>query len=126
MIKNTDLWAEGKYIDLWTIPHIMAGIILAGLINLFGVHFWLNIIISTLIMIGWEFFELYALDVHEQFTNKIMDVVTGIFGFLVMYWFIVKYTIGPIFPYLAVLIVIYLLLNTWGLYAHYNKIKSNS
>ena len=123
MIDNADLWAEGKYIDFWTIPHLLTGIILVGLLNWLRIDFWPNFLISSIIIVGWEFFELHILNIHEHLTNTIMDVVTGIFGFLFMYGLIIKYSIDLIIPYLLALIVIYLLLNVWGLFAYYYRVK---
>ena len=113
-----DYWVEGRYVDLWTIPHILAGVVLAGFLNWFSLSFWSNIIISMLIIIGWEFFELYMLDIHEHIPNKIMDVLTGLIGFLGMHYFINIFSIGPIIPYLIILTIIYISFNIWGYLVH--------
>jgi len=117
-IDHSKLWEEGKYVDLWTIPHILAGVLLSGYLYWLDVPFWLNLLITLFIIIGWEFFELHFLNVHEHLSNKIMDVITGILGFFAMYSLIIKYSMQTIVPYLVGLTVIYLFLNSWGFLAY--------
>lgn len=123
MSYNARLWEEGKYVDLWTLPHILSGVIMAGIFNWLSLIFWPNLLISAALMIGWEFFELYALHVHEHLTNKVMDVVTGLLGFFTMYSLIIKYSAAAISPYLIALIIIYACLNTWGYLSYKRRIN---
>lgn len=123
--KKIDIWAEGKYIDLWSIPHVLSGIILFMIFQYLGMGFWFNFILATIIMTWWEFFEEHFMNVNEYITNKIMDVVTGIIGWLVIYFLIVYYGVSKIFPYFLITVAIYLLLNFWGLSAHLNRVKKN-
>ena len=119
-IDHSKLWAEGKYVDLWTIPHILSGVIMAGSFYWLGFSFWPNIISSIILMIGWEFFELHFLGIHEHLSNKVMDVVTGIIGFFAMYGFIIKYSINKLTTPLSIIIIIFIFLNFWG-YLAYEK-----
>jgi hypothetical protein len=125
-INNADLWKEGKYVDMWSIPHVLCGVILVGVFYYFKIGFWPNLILSTIIMIAWEFFELYVLDVHEYITNKIMDVVTGLIGFFIMYTLIIKFSIKTMTPWLVAVIIIWLLLNYLGSKAHKTKVDSKN
>lgn len=118
MIDHAKLWSEGKYIDLWTIPHILAGVVLAGFLDWLGFPFWSNFLISSFFIIGWEFFERRFLNIHEHLTNKIMDVLTGWLGFLVTYSLITRFSLEKLAPYLISLTVVYLLLNLWGFLAY--------
>ena len=111
---------------MWSIPHILCGVVLVGVFCYFKIKFWPNLILSTLIMIGWEFFELYVLNVHEYITNKIMDVVTGLIGFFVTYAFILKFGIKNMLPWLAVVTIIWLLLNYLGFKAHKTRQDSKN
>ena len=119
-INHARLWAERKYVDLWTIPHLLAGVVLVGLFEWFGLDFWLNFVLSFLLIVGWEFFELIFLGIHEHITNKVIDVVSGLVGFFLMYGLIIKYSITSIFPYLMVIISLFIILNIWG-YIAYEK-----
>jgi hypothetical protein len=123
MSFNARLWEEGKYVDMWSIPHILSGVIMAGLFNWLGIGFWLNLLLSTALMIGWEFFELFVLGVHEHMTNKVMDVVTGLLGFFTSYSLINKYSVTPLIPYLIFVIIIYAFLNTWGYLSYKRRVN---
>ena len=123
MTYNARLWDEGKYIDLWTVPHIMSGVIMAGLFYWLGFGFWTNLLASAGLMVIWEFFELYALGVHEHMTNKVSDVVTGLLGFAATYSLINKYSIGRLVPYLIAVFIIYAFLNTWGYLSYKRRIN---
>ena len=125
-INHADLWREGKYVDMWSIPHVLCGVILVGIFCYFRVEFWPNLILSTLIMVGWEFFELYVLDVHEYLTNKIMDIVTGLFGFFIMFALILIFGIKTMLPWLMAVIIIWLVLNYWGFKAHKTRVDSKN
>ncbi len=120
-LDHAKLWGEGRYIDLWTIPHILAGVLLCGFLYWFGVTFWLNITISSILIIGWEFFEFHFLGVHEHFTNSLMDIIVALIGFGITYAFIIKYSMPTVIPYLLALTVIYIFLNSWGYMAYKRK-----
>lgn len=122
-MKKFDIWSEGKYIDMWSIPHVLSGVILAILFNSLGMGLGLNFILSTIIMTWWEFFEWRFMNVHEYITNKIMDVVTGIIGFMITYPLLIKYGFSIILPYFLFMIFAFLVLNFLGLQAHLKRIK---
>jgi len=118
-----DLYKEGKYIDLWSVPHVLSGVILAIIFNHLGMSFWLNFILSIIIMTWWEFFEEHVLNAREFLTNKIMDVVTGVIGFIIVYPFIIKYGFSVLFPYLLLIIYAFLMFNLAGFRAHLIRIS---
>ena len=120
-INHAKLWAEGKYVDLWTIPHILAGVLLGGYLYWFGIPFGINLTITAILVISWEFFELHFLGVHEHFTNSLMDIIVALIGFWLTYILIIKYTVTLIIPYLLALTAIYLFLNAWGFLAYKRK-----
>jgi hypothetical protein len=124
MTLKSDIWKEGKYIDLWTIPHVLSGVVFAGFLDYFGFNFLGNFLIYSFFNIGWEFFELYAFNVHEHIPNKIMDVVTGWIGFFVMYLLIIKIDIALIIPYLYALTALFIILNALGFYAYLKRKKN--
>jgi hypothetical protein len=120
-INHTKLWAEGRYVDLWTIPHILAGVLLGGYLYWFGVPLLINITITAVLIISWEFFELHFLGVHEHLTNSLMDILVALIGFIITHIFIIKYSIEIVFPYLLALTIIYIFLNSWGFLAYKRK-----
>ena len=120
-IDHAKLWSEGRYVDLWTIPHILAGVLLAGYFYWLGILFITNLLITTLLVIAWEFFELHFLGVHEHFTNSVTDIVVALIGFAITYGFIINYPFATIIPYLLGLTAIYIILNSWGFLAYKRK-----
>jgi len=118
MIDHAKLWSEKKYIDTWSIPHLLAGVVLVGIFSWLGFSFWPNLILSFLLIIGWEFFELYILGIHEHYSNKVMDVILGIIGFFIMYAFILKYNIYHMINELLFITIVFLFLNAWGFLAY--------
>jgi len=120
-IDHAKLWSEGRYVDLWTIPHILAGVLLGGFLYWLGVSFIINLLITTLLVIAWEFFELHFLGVHEHFTNSLTDIVVALIGFIITYAFIIKYSMETVIPYLLALTAIYIFLNSWGFLAYKKK-----
>ena len=120
-IDHAKLWAEGRYIDLWTIPHILAGVLLGGYLYWLGVSFEINLAVTTILVISWEFFELHFLGVHEYFTNSLMDIIVALIGFAFMYFLIIKYSLETVIPHLLVLTAVYIFLNAWGFLAYQKK-----
>jgi len=120
-LDHAKLWGEGRYIDLWTIPHILAGVLLCGFLYWFGISLPINIIITSIIVIGWEFFEFHFLGVHEHLTNSFIDILVALIGFAITFSFIIKYSIEIVLPYLFILTIIYIVLNAWGFLAYKRK-----
>jgi len=123
MSKKLDLWKEGKYVDLWTIPHVIFGGISMFIFSYLGLNLLLNFLISVFIMVFWEFFELYFLGVKEHLPNKVMDVVTGIIGFGIMYYLARTYELSSLWIYFWIMLVVWLALNLFGLYASRKRNK---
>lgn len=121
MLNSDLIWKEGRYIDFWSIPHIIIGALLVWIFEFVGFGFYFNLGLSFVLILGWEFFELYALDVHEHFPNKFMDVITGIFGFFIMYYFIQEKGLMSLLNIEIFLGLIYLVLCGWGLGHYYRK-----
>jgi hypothetical protein len=117
------IWQEGKYLDFWSIPHIIIGALLVWIFWFIGLNIYWNFIGSFFLILGWEFFELYVLDVHEHFPNKVFDVLTGVIGFFIMYYFIQKQGLMNLLGWQVSLSVIYFSLCSWGLWHHFNSKK---
>lgn len=116
------IWTEGKYIDFWSIPHILIGFVIGVLlIDLLKLSFLISLFAVTIIKIGWEIWEDKYL-IKEQFTNKIFDVICGIIGFLIFY-----FLNDPNALNLGMLIITsssWLILASWG-YVSMHKLSSN-
>lgn len=81
-LKNINLasWEGANYIDRWTIPHTLTGFTIALLIGQLGFSRKASFIITALLLIYWEVFEI-VLGIHEPEVNRIMDVVVGLVGY---------------------------------------------
>lgn len=80
-----DTWGrEGKYLDLWSIPHFIGG----GLLACFGIGFWFVLALTT----WWELVESLC-RVHEHKANRVIDVVLAIAA-----WTLAQSAFGGSFP----------------------------
>ena len=72
-IKHDTLGFEGKYVDWWSIPHCISGV----LFGLVGVPLVFVVAIATV----WEIVEIVA-RTREYPTNRVTDVVLAALGWL--------------------------------------------
>ncbi len=107
--------------DLWTLPHFLGGVLIARILLSFGISFWLAFSITFLVKVAWENYEVIR-NIKESIENKVMDVVTGMFGFLIMYY---VYKVGFFSStlFFVVIFVVWLLLNLWGYIAFVKRTK---
>lgn len=76
-------WSEGRYIDLWSIVHIISGSILALLLSFTDLSLLWSITFAVALMIVWEIFES-IIKVGESIENLFIDILVGLFGFSYM------------------------------------------
>src|SRR3990167_4615278 len=79
-LVRTDIWREGKYLDLWSVPHFLSGMAVA--FGLFFLDFATNaaFIIAILLLVAYEMFEVIA-KIEETRWNRVLDVVVGMASF---------------------------------------------
>ncbi|MFQ5661922.1 MAG: hypothetical protein ACE5F2_01580 [Candidatus Paceibacteria bacterium] len=82
--KEFNLWSEGKYIDFWTVNHIWAGAVIAGVSVISSVPFWTSVIVLFSLTIVWEIYETIK-NIRETIENRILDVIVAVVGFAVIY-----------------------------------------
>ncbi|OGG59857.1 hypothetical protein A2765_04705 [Candidatus Kaiserbacteria bacterium RIFCSPHIGHO2_01_FULL_56_24] len=103
---RTDIWREGKYLDLWSVPHFLSGMVVG--FSLFFLGFALNaaLTIAFLVLVAYEMFEVIA-QIEETRWNRILDVVVGMASFTP------TFLLAPHFnqPYVIVLFIIVLALD---------------
>src|SRR3989344_6418533 len=85
--KYITSWEEGKHVDLWSLNHIVFGIIIGALFSLKYFSFEKGLIISVVIFLTWEFLE-YLFNIREHLSNKTWDVITGLIGFCGGYYLV--------------------------------------
>lgn len=83
---RTDAWKkEGRYIDLWSVVHVLSGIALGFYPRYFGFSILATFVIVTLILIMYEMFEVIV-KIEEYPTNRVTDVLFGLVGFAPVYF----------------------------------------
>ena len=117
---KTSIWQVRAYVDLWSVNHFLCGCLFGGASIFLKLGFWKSFSVSTLLMILWEIFE-HMLVMYEPLTNKIMDVVIGVAGFLAvwrLFPLINSFSRTVIFFALA---GVFVFLEVWGFYVHLKK-----
>ena len=75
-LVRTDAWREGKYLDLWSVPHFLSGMVVALSLYVFGFEVRSAFVIAFLLLVGYEMFEVIA-KIDETRWNRTLDVVVG-------------------------------------------------
>jgi hypothetical protein len=90
-LQRHSTW-RGKYVDLWTVPHIISGIVIAYLVYFADIKFDVGFWIALTIGIGWELFErVTRLSRTEAYTNSLCDIITAQIGFVVAFLLLQKF-----------------------------------
>lgn len=83
---------RGTYIDLWTVPHLISGVIIGSLIYFFHIPFSEGFWIALCIGIGWELFErITRLSRTEAYTNSVSDIIAAQLGFCASFYLLQRF-----------------------------------
>jgi|SRR3989344_8948454 len=110
---SVKVWRDGECLDLWSVNHTLAGGLLGATIFFFHINFFFGFLISLVIMIVWEIIEILN-NIHEEKCNKIMDVVTGILGFVLIYFLFLKIDTDSALTIFWIMAGCWAFLETWG------------
>lgn len=77
---RSDIWREGKYLDLWSVPHFLSGIVLGLIMHFLNYQAVPTFIIAFLILVAYEMFEVIV-KIEETRMNRVLDVVVGMVSF---------------------------------------------
>lgn len=80
-ITRTDIWREGKWLDLWSVVHLLSGISIGLSFYFLHLGIFFSILFALLLMISYELWEIVE-QIKETPTNRFMDVIVGMAGFL--------------------------------------------
>lgn len=110
-----DIWKEGKWIDSWTVNHVLSGILSGSILYIFNISLLWSFIISSVLFVGWEVIEFILK--WESLTNQFIDVVANYLGYGIFYYF--YYSLNQPFDIKIVflMIFIFLALEYWGFHA---------
>lgn len=83
---RTDIWREGEYLDLWSVPHVLSGVVVGLVAHFIGFEALPSFVIAFLVLVGYEMFEVIA-KIEETRINRILDVVVGMTSFAPVFLF---------------------------------------
>ena len=124
MRKGWELWEEGKYLDMWSVSHFLSGLLIASVLFLLGIAFVPALVIATVLFVLYELFEV-VVHIEESFTNRFMDVVVDVVGFLFATYFFVIIEKPPSIPLLFVLLLALIFLEVWGFTAWKKRMRGD-
>jgi len=116
------IFRNGKYLDLWSVNHTLAGVVITGPLYYFSIPFVYSLLISLFLIIGWEIYEI-AFDIEETWQNRSTDIITGVIGFLFIWYMYPQFTISTQILVYTVLTVIFLVLEVWGYFAYKARVR---
>ena len=93
--ERTDLWREGKWLDLWSVVHLLSGVSTAFAITWFGFGLAASAVIAFLLFVAYELWEAMV-KIEETPQNRSMDVVVGMVSFVPTF-FLVQGTSSTVF-----------------------------
>lgn len=105
-IVRTDLWREGKWLDLWSVVHVLSGLLLGFFLYLFRVDAMYGLVFVVVLLSVYELFELLV-DIYEAPTNRIMDIAVGMLGYILAFFLFSPHLTGKyiVLTFVALLIV---------------------
>ncbi|MBU6214738.1 hypothetical protein KGM48_02750 [Patescibacteria group bacterium] len=84
---RTDIWREGKWLDLWSVVHLLSGASIGFAFYFLSLNSAVVVTAVFLGLIGYEIWEK-AVQIEEVPTNRILDVIVGVLSFLPVYYVI--------------------------------------
>ena len=116
------IFREGRNFDLWHVSHFIAGILFAGLVYFFDINLFFGFLVSFILMVGWEVFEI-KLGIHETKFNMIFDVVFSVISFWLTIYLENIMSADDFKNFFFVSLVIYIIMGIWGFWAFKRRIK---
>jgi hypothetical protein len=122
--RRINIWAEGRFIDLWTVVHFLTGVLLGFTLFIFDFPIpliWVFVVVLVFLVL-WELFE-YIRKIKETAGNRIVDILIAVVGFaLTMFAYPI---LEPEFANIIgiIILVIYLTLGLSGWLAYEVRTK---
>lgn len=104
-VVRTDLWHEGVWLDMWSTVHTISGVSFG--LGLYFLHLssTVALLLVLALLVVYELWEA-RVEIEETLTNRVMDVVVGLAGFLVAFFILAPALEPPVFIPVFVLVVI--------------------
>ncbi|MEK7107196.1 MAG: hypothetical protein AAB899_03350 [Patescibacteria group bacterium] len=84
--ERSDIWREGKWVDLWSVVHLLSGISVGFSLVVLGLGTEASVIIAFLIFVLYETWEAMV-KIVETPQNRFTDVVVGMASFVPTFFF---------------------------------------
>lgn len=117
MEKFYRVWNKGKYLDLWSVNHTLAGSVIAWPLYKFGVPLIYNFALAMILIVGWEVYEITH-DIKESWQNRSTDILTGVVGFFFISNFVIRWNHATQYWVYFTILIVWLVLEIWGYLAY--------
>ena len=84
--ERSDIWREGKWLDLWSVVHLLSGTSFGLALGVLGFGTAASILIAFLSFVLYETWEAMV-KIEEAPQNRFMDVVVGMASFVPTFFF---------------------------------------
>ena len=84
--ERSDIWREGKWLDLWSVVHLLSGMSFGLALGVLGLGTTASIVIAFLVFVLYETWEAMV-RIVETPQNRFMDVVVGMMSFVPTFFF---------------------------------------
>src|SRR3990167_7248440 len=78
--ERSDIWREGKWLDMWSVVHLLSGMSFGLALWVLGLGTTASIVIAFLVFVLYETWEAMV-RIVETPQNRFMDVVVGMMSF---------------------------------------------
>jgi hypothetical protein len=83
--KRTDIWREGTLLDLWSVVHFLSGLSIGLGFYFLQIGAVASFLMTLVLLIAYEMWER-LMQMEETFANGCMDVVVGMFSFVLAFF----------------------------------------
>ncbi|MEK7156514.1 MAG: hypothetical protein AAB790_01780 [Patescibacteria group bacterium] len=110
---RTDIWREGKWVDLWSVVHLLSGVSTAFAITWFGFGFAASAVIAFLLFVAYELWEAMV-KIAETPQNRSMDVVAGMVSFVPAFFLVQILSGSALILAFGIVLTVNIVLATFG------------
>ncbi len=86
VFERSDIWREGKWLDLWSLVHLLSGMSVGFGMILLDFDSAASMVIGLLVFVLYEMWEAMV-KIQETPQNRFMDVVIGMASFTPTFFF---------------------------------------
>lgn len=77
-----DWWQKGRGFDLWSIPHLLFGILMGMVPLLAGISFLTAFTLTLILAVLWEVYEKFS-GIKETVQNILFDLILSVMAFII-------------------------------------------